>query len=62
MDNAPQYRPLYSQVYETIVKQIAADHGGKLRIANRPPEQGGGAEVTLLLPLHSPPQPAGTSA
>lgn len=23
MDNAPQYRPLYSQVYETIVKQIA---------------------------------------
>lgn len=23
MDNAPQYRPLYSQVYETLVKQIA---------------------------------------
>lgn len=23
MDNAPQYRPLYSQVYETIIKQIA---------------------------------------
>lgn len=23
MDNAPQYRPLYSQVYETLVRQIA---------------------------------------
>jgi GntR family transcriptional regulator len=23
MDNAPQYRPLYSQVYESLVKQIA---------------------------------------
>jgi GntR family transcriptional regulator len=23
MDNAPQYRPLYSQVYETLVKRIA---------------------------------------
>jgi GntR family transcriptional regulator len=23
MDNAPQYRPLYTQVYETIIKQIA---------------------------------------
>jgi nitrogen fixation/metabolism regulation signal transduction histidine kinase len=45
-----------------IVKKIADDHGGRLRIANRPPEQGGGAEVTLLLPLHSPPQPGGTSA
>lgn len=45
-----------------IVKKITDDHGGKLRIANRPAEQGGGAEVTLLLPLHSPPQPDGISA
>jgi nitrogen fixation/metabolism regulation signal transduction histidine kinase len=45
-----------------IVKKIADDHGGKLRIANRPPEQGSGAEVTLLLPLHQPPQQNGTSA
>lgn len=36
-----------------IVKKIADDHGGTIRLANR---AGGGAEVTLLLPLHRPPQ------
>ncbi len=36
-----------------IVKKIADDHGGAIRLANRAQ---GGAEVTLLLPLHRPPQ------
>ena len=36
-----------------IVKKIADDHGGAVRLANRVE---GGAEVTLLLPLHRPPQ------
>jgi nitrogen fixation/metabolism regulation signal transduction histidine kinase len=39
-----------------IVKKIADDHGGTLRIANRPAERGGGAEVTLILPLHHSPR------
>ena len=36
-----------------IVKKIADDHGGVVRLANRVE---GGGEVTLLLPLHRPPQ------
>jgi nitrogen fixation/metabolism regulation signal transduction histidine kinase len=39
-----------------IVKKIADDHGGEIRLANRPQDQGGGAEVSLRLPLHHPPQ------
>jgi nitrogen fixation/metabolism regulation signal transduction histidine kinase len=42
-----------------IVKKIVDDHGGSIALANRPD---GGAEVSLRLPLHRPPQDAGTAA
>ena len=42
-----------------IVKKIVDDHGGSLTLANRPD---GGAEVSLRLPLHRPPQGGGTPA
>jgi nitrogen fixation/metabolism regulation signal transduction histidine kinase len=45
-----------------IVKKIADDHGGEIRLANRPAAAGGGAEVSLLLPLHQPPQRTGIPA
>jgi nitrogen fixation/metabolism regulation signal transduction histidine kinase len=45
-----------------IVKKIIDDHGGTIALTNRPPEQGGGAEVSLRLPLHQPPQVDGTTA
>jgi nitrogen fixation/metabolism regulation signal transduction histidine kinase len=45
-----------------IVKKIADDHGGAIRLANRPVAQGGGAEVSLLLPLHRPSQADGMTA
>ncbi|MEW6165887.1 MAG: ATP-binding protein [Pseudomonadota bacterium] len=45
-----------------IVKKIVDDHGGEIMLANRPPEQGGGAEVSLRFPLHRPPQADGTTA
>jgi len=35
-----------------IVHKIVVDHGGTISIANRPAEQGGGAEVAVQLPLH----------
>jgi nitrogen fixation/metabolism regulation signal transduction histidine kinase len=34
-----------------IVQKIVADHGGTITLANRPAEQGGGAEVRIQLPL-----------
>jgi nitrogen fixation/metabolism regulation signal transduction histidine kinase len=39
-----------------IVRKIVDDHGGAIALANRSGEQGGGAEVSLQLPLHRPPQ------
>lgn len=35
-----------------IVQKIVGDHGGAIALANRPAAQGGGAEVTVQLPLH----------
>jgi nitrogen fixation/metabolism regulation signal transduction histidine kinase len=35
-----------------IVQKIVTDHGGTITLANRPAAQGGGAEVSVLLPLH----------
>ncbi|MCX8085491.1 MAG: ATP-binding protein [Rhodocyclaceae bacterium] len=37
-----------------IVKKIVDDHGGTIRLANRPAEAGGGAEVRVRLPVHRP--------
>lgn len=37
-----------------IVHKIITDHGGTIAIANRSPEQGGGAEVSVQLPLNRP--------
>jgi len=37
-----------------IVQKIVTDHGGTVAIANRAPEQGGGAVVTVQLPLNRP--------
>ena len=49
-----------------IVQKIVADHGGTITLANRPAEEGGGAEVAVQLPLNRPPshhsQPAATAA
>jgi nitrogen fixation/metabolism regulation signal transduction histidine kinase len=45
-----------------IVRKIVDDHGGTITLANRPAEEGGGAEVTLLLPFHRAPQPSGIAA
>jgi len=42
-----------------IVKKIVDDHGGIIRLANRP---AGGAEVSLTFPLHRPPQDDGAAA
>jgi nitrogen fixation/metabolism regulation signal transduction histidine kinase len=42
-----------------IVKKIVDDHGGAIALANRPD---GGAEVSLRLPLHRPPQADATTA
>jgi nitrogen fixation/metabolism regulation signal transduction histidine kinase len=39
-----------------IVRKIMDDHGGGIALANRPAEQGGGAEVSLQLPLHRSPR------
>jgi nitrogen fixation/metabolism regulation signal transduction histidine kinase len=39
-----------------IVRKIVDDHGGTIVLANRPPEQGGGAEVNVQLPLVRLPQ------
>ncbi len=35
-----------------IVHKIVVDHGGTVRIANRPVTEGGGAKVLIQLPLH----------
>ncbi len=35
-----------------IVQKIIVDHGGTITLINRPAEQGGGAEVSVQLPLH----------
>lgn len=35
-----------------IVQKIVSDHGGSIALANRPAAQGGGAEVSVQLPLH----------
>mgnify|MGYP001134409172 CR=1 FL=1 len=35
-----------------IVQKIVTDHGGTITLANRPEADGGGAEVTIQLPLH----------
>jgi len=45
-----------------IVRKIIDDHGGTIRLANRTNEQGGGAEVSMQLPLHQPSRPGGTAA
>jgi nitrogen fixation/metabolism regulation signal transduction histidine kinase len=45
-----------------IVQKIIDDHGGTITLANRPAAQGGGAEVSLQLPLHSLPRHDGTAA
>jgi len=34
-----------------IVQKIVGDHGGAITLSNRPPEQGGGAEVKIQLPV-----------
>jgi nitrogen fixation/metabolism regulation signal transduction histidine kinase len=39
-----------------IVRKIVDDHGGSIALANRPGEAGGGAEVSVQLPLHHPPR------
>ena len=38
-----------------IVHKIVVDHGGAIALANRPAEQGGGAEVSIQLPIALPP-------
>jgi nitrogen fixation/metabolism regulation signal transduction histidine kinase len=45
-----------------IVRKIVDDHGGTVRLANRTNEQGGGAEVSMQLPLHQPSRRDGTAA
>jgi len=45
-----------------IVQKIVGDHGGTITLANRPAEQGGGAEVSVQLPLHRHSQRAATAA
>ncbi len=35
-----------------IVQKIVTDHGGTISLANRPEAAGGGAEVSIQLPLH----------
>lgn len=35
-----------------IVQKIVVDHGGTITLANRPESAGGGAEVSIQLPLH----------
>ncbi len=45
-----------------IVHKIVDDHGGTITLANRPAEQGGGAEVSLQLPLHQISQRYATAA
>ena len=47
MDEAPHYRPLYRQVYDSLVKQIADAHGGRAWAANA---EDGGAVVAFTLP------------
>jgi nitrogen fixation/metabolism regulation signal transduction histidine kinase len=45
-----------------IVQKIIDDHGGTITLANRSAEQGGGAEVSVQLPLHQHPRQDGTTA
>jgi nitrogen fixation/metabolism regulation signal transduction histidine kinase len=45
-----------------IVRKIVDDHGGTIRLANRANEQGGGAEVSMQLPLHQHSRQDGTAA
>ena len=45
-----------------IVYKIIDDHGGTITLANRSAEQGGGAEVSVQLPLHHDSQRDGTAA
>ena len=45
-----------------IVKKIADDHGGEIQLTNRSADEGGGAEVSLLLPLHQSVQQPDMSA
>ncbi|MDP1652578.1 MAG: ATP-binding protein [Rhodocyclaceae bacterium] len=45
-----------------IVQKIVGDHGGTITLANRPSEQGGGAEVSVQLPLHRHSQRDATAA
>ncbi|MCX8017788.1 MAG: ATP-binding protein, partial [Rhodocyclaceae bacterium] len=45
-----------------IVKKIVDDHGGLIRLANRPAAAGGGAEVRVQLPLHRPSRAATSPA
>jgi nitrogen fixation/metabolism regulation signal transduction histidine kinase len=45
-----------------IVHKIIDDHGGTITLANRPAEEGGGAEVSLQLPLHHISRPNATAA
>jgi nitrogen fixation/metabolism regulation signal transduction histidine kinase len=45
-----------------IVYKIIDDHGGTITLANRPAEQGGGAEVSVQLPFHHDSQHDGTAA
>jgi two-component system nitrogen regulation sensor histidine kinase NtrY len=40
-----------------IVQKIVTDHGGTIALANRAAAQGGGAEVSVQLPLNRPPPP-----
>jgi nitrogen fixation/metabolism regulation signal transduction histidine kinase len=37
-----------------IVQKIVTDHGGTITLANRAEAQGGGAEVSVQLPLNRP--------
>jgi nitrogen fixation/metabolism regulation signal transduction histidine kinase len=45
-----------------IVQKIVSDHGGTITLANRPAAQGGGAEVSVQIPLHRDSQPATAAA
>jgi nitrogen fixation/metabolism regulation signal transduction histidine kinase len=45
-----------------IVQKIVTDHGGTIMLANRPAQQGGGAEVSIQIPLHRDSQPANAAA
>ncbi|MBA3032030.1 MAG: HAMP domain-containing protein [Gammaproteobacteria bacterium] len=45
-----------------IVRKIVDDHGGTVNLANRTSEQGGGAEVSVQLPLHQHSRQGGTAA